>query len=167
MASFVCVRVCFLPRRGAWPESKSAGHLSCLRDVRGALVACAACGWPLGASGRLSVLRKFVKADCSSWAFAKQITGRLRSPDGERFVRVSRLVLRGGDLVQDDEPGALRGVPLLGQRSGGAEMALRLGHDVVPGIRCGWRVSKWLWRCDGGSSEGETCEYDLAARDVR
>ena len=62
-----------------------------------------------------------MKADSSSLAFAKQMTGRLREADGERFVRVSRLVLRGGDLVQDDEPGALHGVPLLGQRSEGAD----------------------------------------------
>ena len=73
-------------------------------------------------------------ADSSSLAFAKRTTGGLREADGERAVRVARLVLRGGDLVHDGEPGTLLGVPLLGQRS---------------------------------SSDGGTCECDLAVRNVR
>ena len=90
-------------------------------------------------------MRKFVKADCSSWAFAKEMRDILRG--GVGFVRVSRLVFRGGVLEQDDdEHGALRGVPLLGRRSEGAERALRFGHGVVPGMHGDFRVSKRLGR---------------------
>ena len=90
-------------------------------------------------------------AETSSLAFAKRTTGGLREADGERAVRVARLVLRGGDLVHDGEPGTLLGVPLLGQRSsravgvwnacqggGGLDCSrFALGQECHWGGRCG------------------------------